>query len=66
MQRRLADHLESTDFKPNGQLVAIGLQPAPDGDGVFVVLKVEHCIDVAQEEWIAQKAGADPSCAAWR
>jgi hypothetical protein len=59
MQRRLADHLHSPDFKPNDQLVALGLQSAPDGDGVFVVLKVEHCIDLAQAEWVAQKAGAD-------
>ncbi|MFC5345664.1 hypothetical protein ACETK8_03950 [Brevundimonas staleyi] len=26
---------------------------------MFVVLKVEHCVDIAQAEWIAQKAGAD-------
>lgn len=59
MQVRFAYHLHSPDFRPNGQLVAVGVQPAPDGDGVFVVLKVENCIDVAQAEWIAQKAGAD-------
>lgn len=46
MERRLADHLNSPDFKPNGQLVAVAVRPAPDGDGVFVVLKIERCVDI--------------------
>lgn len=59
MQHRLSDHLNSAEFKPNGQLVAVGVRPAPDGDGAFVLLKIERCIDVAQAEWIARKAEAD-------
>lgn len=59
MERRLAGHLNSPDFTPNGQLVAVAVRPAPDGDGVFVVLKIERCMDTAQAEWIARKAGAD-------
>lgn len=61
MEHRLADHLNSPDFTPNGQLIALGLRPAPDGDGVFVVLKIERCIDIAQAEWVARKVGADLS-----
>lgn len=61
MDYRLADHLNSPNFEPNGQRVALGLRPAPDGDGVFVVLKIERCIDAAQAEWIAHKVGADLS-----
>lgn len=59
MKRRLADHLQSSEFKPNDQWVALGVQPAPDGDGVFVVLKIERCIDRAQAAWIANMAAAD-------
>lgn len=59
MEHRLADHLNAADFKPNGQLVAVAVQPAPEGDGVFVVLKIERCIDAAQAEWVVHKAGTD-------
>lgn len=46
-------------FIPNGQLVAVGVQPAPDGDGVFAVLKIEHCVDSVQAQWIADQVAAD-------
>lgn len=59
MTHRLADHLRSSEFKPNGQRIAIAVRPAADDGGVFVILRIEHCIDLRQAEWIADKAGAD-------
>lgn len=56
---RLANHLQSLHFEPNSQQVAVGVQPHPDGEGVFVVLKIERCIDIAQAAWIANKVGID-------
>lgn len=59
MKHRLADHLQSFEFKPNSQRVAVAVRPAPDGDGVFAIPKVERCIDLPQAEWIADKVSAD-------
>lgn len=59
MKHRLADHLQSLGFRPNSQRVAVAVRPAPDGDGVFAILKVDRCIDLPQAEWIADKISAD-------
>lgn len=59
LTHRLSDHFHSLQFVPNSQRVAVAVRPAPDGGGVFAILKIEHCIDLRQAEWIADRASID-------